>query len=468
MQKPLGDFIHVLREHGVPVSPAESLDAMQATRLIGIAQPQLLCSVLGMTLAKTQDHLLVLEALFDQFFQRDDLVILDNQDEAHEELSSTDTPETTEAQSSEVDPPTPNNDDAPTAAADASPLGQQLMDNEQAALSVAIAAAGAQTGVQKMQAITQQSQVAYRIMQEIGGQALSQELLELSEMPDQATRFNELKRRQQQLQQQVREYVEQQYLLFTLPKGQQLRTKNLQRVKLTNVDHHYQAQMGQLIQKAAKKLASMHSRRRKVSKRGILDVRRTIAANAAYDGLLFHTKWKTTRIERPKVLVLCDVSGSVSRVARFLLLFLHSLQDVLPKVRSFVFASDLGEVTELFERLPVEDALAEIMQQWANRPTDYGRALEDFKRLALDDLDPNTTVIMLGDARNNQSDGRTDIWQQVYQRSQRVLWLNPEGRFSWDSGDSIMGEYAPYCSKVEPCNSLNDINRILNSLLKHG
>jgi len=468
MQKPLGDFIHVLREHGVPVSPAESLDAMQATRLIGIAQPQLLCSVLGMTLAKTQDHLLVLEALFDQFFQRNDLVILDNQDEAHEEMSSTDTPETTEAQSSEDDPPTPNNNDAQTAAADASPLGQQLMDNEQAALSVAIAAAGAQTGVQKMQAITQQSQVAYRIMQEIGGQALSQELLELSEMPDQATRFNELKRRQQQLQQQVREYVEQQYLLFTLPKGQQLRTKNLQRVKLTNVDHHYQAQMGQLIQKAAKKLASMHSRRRKVSKRGILDVRRTIAANAAYDGLLFHTKWKTTRIERPKVLVLCDVSGSVSRVARFLLLFLHSLQDVLPKVRSFVFASDLGEVTELFERLPVEDALAEIMQQWANRPTDYGRALEDFKRLALDDLDPNTTVIMLGDARNNQSDGRTDIWQQVYQRSQRVLWLNPEGRFSWDSGDSIMGEYAPYCSKVEPCNSLNDINRILNSLLKHG
>jgi len=149
-------------------------------------------------------------------------------------------------------------------------------------------------------------------------------------------------------------------------------------------------------------------------------------------------------------------------------LFLHSLQDVLPKVRSFVFASDMGEVSELFERLTVEEALAEIMDRWANRPTDYGCALEDFKRLALNDIDPKTTVIMLGDARNNQSDGRSDIWQQVYQRSQRVLWLNPEGRFSWDSGDSIISEYAPYCSKVEPCNSLNDINRILNNLLKHG
>lgn len=471
MQKPLGDFIHALREHGLPVSPAESLDAMQAVRLIGIERPMQLRSALGMTLAKTQDHLLLVESMFQQFFQLNGQAESAGQDEATEQQSSTETPDDNAAQAQETQPSETNTeiDSACSAGtAEGSPLGQQLMDNEQAALSVAIAVAGAQTGVQKMQAVTQQSQVSYRIMRELGNDALNQELQALSEEPEQTTRFNELKRRQQQLQQQVREYVEQQYLLFTLPKGKQLRTQNLQRVKLTNVDHHYQAQMGQLIQQAAKKLASLHSRRRKVSKRGLLDVRRTIAANAAFDGLLFHTKWKATRIERPKVMVICDVSGSVSRVARFLLLFLHSLQDVLPKVRSFVFASDMGEVTKLFEQQPVEEALAEIMEQWANRPTDYGQALEDFKRLALDDIDPKTTVIMLGDARNNQAEGRSDIWQQVYQRSQRVLWLNPEGRFSWDSGDSIVSEYAPYCSKVEPCNSLSDINRILNSLLKHG
>jgi len=477
MQKPLGDFIYALREHGLPVSPAESLDAMQAVRLIGIEHPLQLRSALGMTLAKTQEHLILLETLFQQFFQLNDHTQLTSQIETADQTNLAETQESNEPQAqaqaqaqesqpSDVATDPQSNDSAGSAVA--SPLGQQLMDNEQAALSVAIAAAGAQSGAQTMQAVTQQSQVTYRIMRKLGNEALNQELLALSEDPEQNTRFIELKRRQQQLQQQTREYVEQQYLLFTLPKGKQLRTQNLQRVKLTNVDHHYQAQMGQLIQQAAKKLASLHSRRRKVSKRGLLDVRRTIAANAAFDGLLFHTKWKATRIERPKVLVLCDVSGSVSRVARFLLLFLHSLQDVLPKVRSFVFASDMGEVTELFERLTVEEALAEIMDRWANRPTDYGCALEDFKRLALNDIDPKTTVIMLGDARNNQSDGRSDIWQQVYQRSQRVLWLNPEGRFSWDSGDSIISEYAPYCSNVEPCNSLNDINRILNNLLKHG
>jgi len=471
MQKPLGDFIHALREHGLPVSPAESLDAMQAVRLIGIDEPVQLRSALGMTLAKTQDHLILVESLFQQFFQLGEQGEPAKQGESIEKENSADTQEKSTPQAQEGQPSEANTAlaGAPSSGdIEASPLGQQLLDNEQAALSVAIAVAGAQTGAQKMQAVTQQSQVAYRIMRELGNDALNHELLALSEDTEQSTRYHELKRRQKQLQQQVREYVEQQYLLFTLPKGKQLRTKNLQRVKLTNVDYHYQAQMGQLIQQAAKKLASLHGRRRKVSKRGLLDVRRTIAANAAFDGLLFHTKWKATRIERPKVLVICDVSGSVSRVARFLLLFLHSLQDVLPKVRSFVFASDMGEVTELFERMPVEEALAEVMEQWANRPTDYGRALEDFKHLALDDIDPKTTVIMLGDARNNQADGRTDIWQQVYQRSQRVLWLNPEGRFSWDSGDSIISEYAPYCSKVEPCNSLSDINRILSSLLKHG
>ena len=120
--------------------------------------------------------------------------------------------------------------------------------------------------------------------------------------------------------------------------------------------------MQRLVHRAARKLASQHSRRRLIRKRGMLDVRKTIAANAAFDGALFHTRWKATRIELPKVVAICDVSGSVCRVARFLLLFLYSLQDVMPKVRSFVFASDMIELTKLFEREDIELALEEIMQ----------------------------------------------------------------------------------------------------------
>ena len=75
---------------------------------------------------------------------------------------------------------------------------------------------------------------------------------------------------------------------------------------------------------------------------------------------------------------------------------------------------------------------------------------------------------MLGDARNNNGDGNVKVWEQVYRRSNRVLWLNPEGRGSWNTGDSIMEEYAPYCTRVEPCNSLRDLTRILGGLLKHS
>ncbi|OUR94021.1 hypothetical protein A9Q81_15020 [Gammaproteobacteria bacterium 42_54_T18] len=278
----------------------------------------------------------------------------------------------------------------------------------------------------------------------------------------------QLRNKQNALREQVRDYVEQQYLLFSKEKGTQLREDALQKIKLSNIDHSQYQLMLRLVKKAAKQLASLHSRRRKVSKRGLLDVRKTIAANAAFDGFLFHTKWKSTRIERPKVMVLCDVSGSVSRTARFLLLFLYSLQDVLPKVRSFVFASELAEVTDDFAKQDLEAAITDIMNSRANMPTDYGRALQDFQELAMQDIDNKTTVIMLGDARNNNGDGNTGVWQQVYKRSQRVLWLNPEGRFSWDSGDSIMSEYSPYCSRVEHCSSLRDLTRILGSLLKHS
>ena len=226
--------------------------------------------------------------------------------------------------------------------------------------------------------------------------------------------------------------------------------------------------MQSLVQRAARKLASQHSRRRLTRKRGQLDVRKTIAANAAFDGALFHTRWKATRIERPKIVVICDVSGSVSAVARFLLLFVYSLQDVMPKVRSFVFASDMIEVTELFKQEGIELALEDIMKRWGGSSTNYAKALEGFQSQALASINKKTTVIMLGDARNNQGDGRVDIWEKVFRKSKRVLWLNPEHCNSWDTGDSIMSEYSPWCGSVEACRNLKDIERFFSRLLKYS
>ncbi len=466
MQRVLGDFIHALRQAGLPISAAETLDALRAAQLVGIDDSRLLKLSLGTTLTKRLEHRLIYDDLFDQFFASQNNDVYDENleaspEEPRQQIDDFPLHEETiagEDGNSDADTPPPPN----------SALAQQLMNNDAAALQVMIASAAAAAGAQEMRLFTQIPMVTYRVMQAMGDSELQQDLAEMAEDEDESAALQLLQQRRSRLQQQVRDYVEQQYLLFGQGEPQKLRENNLNKVKLTSIDNHNYKLMGELVRKAAKRLASMHSRRRRITKRGLLDVRRTIAANAAYDGFLFHTKWKSTRVERPKVIVICDVSGSVSRVARFLLLFLHSLQDVLPRVRSFVFSSDMAEVTELFDKYDMDRALAEVMDKWANLPTNYGKALADFEGMALDDIDNRTTVIMLGDARNNHGDGNIGIWEEVYRRSQRILWLNPEGQFSWDTGDSIMSEYSPYCSHVETCNSLRDLNRILGTVLKHS
>ncbi|WP_299771234.1 VWA domain-containing protein [uncultured Pseudoteredinibacter sp.] len=489
MQKVFADFIHTLRQQGVPISPAETLDALKTAELLGLQGKSRLRQGLGLVLAKNEQDKQTYEHYFDEFFKfaepaspsgsealedGDDLEQQNQQssdespsNDGASEVSSSSGQGGGESEDNEQDE---SSEDSATEVSASSPLGRMLQAADPAAIAMAIAKAGQQESVQNIQLFTQKPLFSYRMMNRMGNEALNQELLALDVSNELAQQrlANRLRSAQTQLQEQVKDYVEQQYLLYAEAKGQQLRETTLQKVKLTNIDNHYMQQMADLVRKAAKRLASLHSRKRKLRKRGLLDVRKTIAANAAYDGVLFHTRWKTTVVDRPKVMVICDVSGSVSRVARFLLLFVHSLQEVLPRSRSFVFSSDMGEVTDLFKENKLEDALAEIMSKWANQSTSYDKALADFSENTLKDVDQKTTVIMLGDARNNNGNGRADIWQKVYLQAGRVLWLNPEHINSWDTGDSIMASYRPYCSEVHCCNSLRDLERILGNLLKHS
>ena len=469
MPQVFGEFISALRQADIPASPAETLDALAALRLLGMAEREPLKLALGQLLAKSEADKQRFDIVFEQYFQllprESDL---DDPDAVAQEAAAE--PLATEPLATETPAAEANAAEANVLDAAQSPLGEMLLSGDSAALDIAVAAAGREEGVSEIRSLTQRGRYSYRVMQRLGMDALNSELLALEQaqtLTAQALLEN-LEREKLKLQTRVRDYVEQQYLLFAQQQGQRLLDDSLQKVKLTRLDHQYYQRLEPLVRKAAKQLASQHGRRRKTSKRGFLDVRKTIAANAAFDGVQFRTHWRATRVERPKVMVICDVSGSVSRVARFLLLFLYSLQDVLPRVRSFVFASSMGEVTDAFQQEDLETALAQVMQGWANQPTDYGKALSDFSQLALDQVDHKTTVIMLGDARNNQLPGNEKVWEQVYRRSRRVLWLNPEGRSSWNSGDSIMATYAPYCSQVESCNSLRDLQRIFGALLKHS
>ena len=204
----------------------------------------------------------------------------------------------------------------------------------------------------------------------------------------------------------------------------------------------------------AKKLVAIHSKRRKQVRRGQLDIRKTLRNNMQYDGMLFDVRWKASKVDRPKVMCICDVSGSVSNYSRFLLMFLYSLSEIIPKVRSFAFSSELGEVTKLFEESTLEDALAKTMRDYGNGSTDYGQMLLDFKTHCFRDVDKKTSIIILGDGRNNYGNPEAEVLQQVYEKAKRVVWLNPEAKPSWNTGDSEMKKYAAYCHQTEVCNSL--------------
>lgn len=469
----IADFIGALRESGLPVSPAESLDAIKAIKLLGLHSRDTAKTVLALTLVKRQADQVIYDELFDLYFAGvEKAKVLDEVNQV--DTNSAESSDNASVAKSEQAEAGVNN----SLASASSALGQALQS--QADMSLAIAQAAVTEKLSSIVLFTQKNHFAYKIMQRLGDEALSAEIradanslerrnsLEPENSPEHRRLQQELIKSRARLLDQVKDYVEQQYIVFARNKGLKYREAFLQQAKLSQLDHIDYKLMQRLVQRAARKLASQHSRRRLTRKRGMLDVRKTIAANAAFDGALFHTRWKATRIERPKMVVICDVSGSVSRIARFLLLFLYSLQDVMPKVRSFVFASDMIEVTELLEREDIELALEQIMKRWGGLSTDYAKALVGFQSQALASIDKKTTVILLGDARNNHGDGRVDIWEKVYRKSKRVLWLNPEHRNSWDTGDSIMSQYSPWCGSVEPCRNLQDIERIFSRVLKHS
>ena len=192
---------------------------------------------------------------------------------------------------------------------------------------------------------------------------------------------------------------------------------------------------------------------------------KTIRRGIANDGVMFDVYWKSIKKDRPQILAICDVSGSVSAYAKFLLMFLYSLNDILPRVRSFAFSSHLGEVSALFDRHPLEKAIELVNRQYGGA-TDYGNSLLDFSKLAINDIDSNTTVIILGDARNNNGDPQLEVMQSIYQRAKKVIWLNPESRKLWGSGDSEMLRYQSACHFAAECNCLQHLERIVDQLLR--
>lgn len=478
MPSRLVSFINVLRSHDVRISPAETLDAVQVITTLGYEDRQTLRSGLSLALAKTAQEKATFLRCFDQFFsyQLPDAAANENDagEETVESLPGVDPSALSEADTAleQLEPGegNPSPDLAGEMAADPSLSGrldtelmQMLRSDDRNGLALSIARAGDAVGLPDIQMFTQKGQFTRRILDELGESHIRSAVVDLEARNPAA--MQELQTYRDRLRELVRDHVEREYLLHAQGRNQQFMDDVLARARLNNIEHHYLHRVYDLVRRMARKLATRHSRKRKITRRGQLNMAKTLRRGIQHDGVLFNLYWKSVRKDRPQILAVCDVSGSVSAYAKFLLMFLYSLYDVLPRVRSFAFSSHLGEVSELFDQHPVEKAI-ELVNWKYGGATDYGNSLLDFAKLALDDIDSHTTVIILGDARNNNGDPRLDVMQGIYARARQVIWLNPESRKLWGSGDSEMPRYLTTCHFAAECGSLQQLERIVDRLLR--
>ncbi|TGD74285.1 VWA domain-containing protein [Mangrovimicrobium sediminis] len=462
-------FIDILRTHHLRISPAESLDAVRAAELLGYANRERLRDGLCTTLAKTADERTTFLRCFDQYFRRELGDFSQTSDEREQQPpnaggapgglsagSGADVPEAL-AQAARQDPRIDQ--------LLQSSLMQALLRNDRNLLSLNISQASERAGLQQIRIFTQKGQYSRRILAALGEEQLRAGIvaLERSESPA----LDDLRRYRDILREQVRDFIDGQYLVHAHGRNQQLIEDMLSRTRLSNIEAAYVERAQELVRRMAKKLAARYAPRRRDHRRGQLDMRKTLSRGAAHDGLMFDLRWRRVRRERPQVFAICDVSGSVAPYAKFLLLFLYCLQEVLPRVRSFVFANRLGEVTNLFREYPVEQAI-ELANHTYGGATDYGAAFQDFANLALDDVRSSATVIILGDARNNHGEPRLDLLQKIYRRANRVIWLNPESRNSWKTGDSEMLRYLSACHFSAECNNLRQLERVIEQVLKNA
>ena len=470
MQASLVTFIRILRSHDVRVSPAETLDAVMAMRLLGYADRARLRDGLAASLAKTPREQQILDTCFDRYFGQADADFSGLAAETGlEPLENTPTvPDAQKEPADAVD----NDRELLEAAAQTqdvvrdllqSDLMQALMNNQRAQLNAALRQAGSAAGVASIEMFTQKGLYVRSILQAMGEEQLRNAVIELerNQHPalDSARRYRDI------LRAQVRDYVDGQYLLHAEGRNSQFMDDILSKTRLSHIERHYTQRVRLLVEKMARRLATRHSSRRRPVRRGQLDMRKTLRAGVPTDGIMFRTHWRRRKRDRAQVLALCDVSGSVAAYAKFLLIFLYSLQDVLPRMRSFAFSNHLGEVSDLFETYPIERAVELANWQYGGA-TDYGGSLRDFARLALNDINRQTSVIILGDARNNRGDPELKIMQSLYQRSKQVIWLNPESRRAWGTGDSEMLRYLSACHFAAECNSLQQLERVIDQLLR--
>ncbi|MEC7865990.1 MAG: VWA domain-containing protein [Pseudomonadota bacterium] len=442
MDRVLTDFVKTLRNANIQVSPAETLDAMEVIEKIGYSNREILKNSLSFALPKTLQEKEKFDLCFETFFDNQ----LSQKNELHRQKQTLKSDKQVNSE-----------------------LAHQLLENNQSEIQLSISKAAEKAELKEIKYFTQRAVFSRKILEIMGVGGLEEELSLLGQFNDKELPSDleqQLRFQLTNLREKVSDYVQQQFLLHGDVTGEQLREQIFKSMNMGQIDRSYLHEVHSLVRRMAKKLASLHSRRKKNLRRGKLDIRKTMRDNWINQGVLFNLRWSYKKIDRPKILVVCDVSGSVGAYARFMLLFLFSLTEVISKIRAFVFSSYLGEVTDEFKGSNLEKAIESALSKYGGGSTDYAHSFSDFISLCLDDIDKKTTVVILGDARNNFGLDKAYLLKSVYERAKQVYWLNPEGKYRWNTGDSVMNNYSAYCTKVFECGTLKQLERVISTLLK--
>ncbi|MGH9074075.1 MAG: vWA domain-containing protein, partial [Acidimicrobiales bacterium] len=229
------------------------------------------------------------------------------------------------------------------------------------------------------------------------------------------------------------------------------------------------AAMRRALHPLTRKLAARLARKRRHGRKGPLDFRSTVRHSLSYGGVPADPRFRYPRPAKPEIVVIADISGSVAAFARFTLQLVHAISAQFSKVRSFVFIDGIDEVTDFFEGVEdVAEAVHRVNTEadvvWVDGHSDYGHALESFWERWGKEVGPKTSVILLGDARNNYHSSAAWVLKELRQRARHLYWLNPEPRSYWDTGDSIVSEYANHCDGAFECRNLRQLERFVEEL----
>src|SRR5690242_7257493 len=461
MEERILEFIGDLRRAELRISTAEALDALAASAEVGLSDRETFKATLATTLVKeARDHE-TFERIFNLYFL--DLEALG------EGLKKALGPEDPKVQD-QLDRLAAEGD------LDLDELTELLMRGQGSEMEMAIRSGSQNAGLERLMYFLQVGFFSRRISDQFDWSAIERDIEKIMQAleargldPGQLARIrNYLELRLEAFKRMTRQHVQRELERRAYRAGEKLTREVLADKPLFALTPDEVAQMKNVVAKLARRIKDALALRQRQEQKGRIDARKTIRKSLQYGGIPMEIYLKRRHREKPRLITVCDVSDSVRNASRFMLQLVWSLQECFSRVRSYVFVWEIAEVTQGFNNFPVERAI-----EWALKgaPVDYhcrsdfGYAFSRFANTELESLDKKTTVLVLGDARNNYNDPQAWAIRQIRERVKGIIWLNPEGQWGWGIGDSVMPLYTPSCDIVKECRTVGQLVQVVDQLV---